>query len=83
MIGMGVFAWIVIGLIAGFLATRITSARGGLIRNIAIGLVGAFLGGFLAEKLGLQVAPDFWGHLITATAGAVILLIVWQAVRRA
>jgi uncharacterized membrane protein YeaQ/YmgE (transglycosylase-associated protein family) len=80
---MGVIAWIVIGLIAGFLATRITGARGGLLRNLAIGLVGAILGGFLATKLGLQVVPDFWGQLITATIGAVIFLFVWQAIRRA
>jgi uncharacterized membrane protein YeaQ/YmgE (transglycosylase-associated protein family) len=80
---MGVIAWIVIGLIAGFLATRITGARGGLLRNLAIGLVGAILGGFLATKLGLQVVPDFWGQLITATVGAVIFLFVWQAIRRA
>jgi uncharacterized membrane protein YeaQ/YmgE (transglycosylase-associated protein family) len=80
---MGVIAWIVIGLIAGFLATRITGARGGLLRNLAIGLVGAILGGFLATKLGLQVVPDFWGQLITATIGAVIFLLVWQAIRRA
>jgi uncharacterized membrane protein YeaQ/YmgE (transglycosylase-associated protein family) len=80
---MGIIAWIVIGLIAGFLATRITGARGGLFRNLAIGLVGAILGGFLAAKLGLQVVPDFWGQLITATVGAVIFLFVWQAIRRA
>ena len=80
---MGIIGWIVIGLIAGFLAARITGARGGLFRNLAIGLVGAILGGFLATKLGLQVVPDFWGQLITATIGAVIFLFVWQAIRRA
>lgn len=80
---MGIFAWIMIGLIAGFLATRITGARGGLLRNIAIGLIGALLGGFLASKLGLPVVPDFWGELITATIGAVVLLFVWRAIRQA
>ena len=80
---MGVIAWIFVGLIAGLLATRITGAQGGLFRNIAIGLVGAIFGGFLATKLGLQVVPDFWGQLITATVGAVIFLFIWQAIRRA
>ena len=80
---MGILAWILIGLIAGWLAARIVGARGGLLRNLAIGLVGAIVGGFLFGKIGVHVVPDFWGQLITATIGAVILLFVWQAVRRA
>jgi uncharacterized membrane protein YeaQ/YmgE (transglycosylase-associated protein family) len=80
---MGVLAWILIGLIAGWLASRIAGTRGGLLHNLAVGLVGAILGGLLARKLGLQVAPDFWGQLITATIGAVIFLFLWQAIRRA
>ena len=80
---MGILAWIIIGLIAGWLATRITGARGGLLRNLAFGLVGAILGGFLFNKLGLQVVPDFWGQLITATIGAIVFLFIWQAIRRA
>lgn len=79
---MGVLAWILIGLIAGWLAARITNSRGGLIRNLIVGLIGALLGGFLFDKLGLAVAPDFWGSLITATIGAVIFLGLWQAIRR-
>jgi uncharacterized membrane protein YeaQ/YmgE (transglycosylase-associated protein family) len=79
---MGVVSWIVIGLLAGWLAGRIADSPGGLLRTLAVGLVGAILGGFLARKLGLQVVPDFWGELITAIVGAVILLLVWQAIRR-
>ena len=71
---MGIFAWIVIGLIAGWLATQILGGRGGLLYNLAVGLVGAIVGGFLFEKLNLHVMPDFWGNLITATIGAVIFL---------
>jgi len=41
------------------------------------------LGGFLFTKLGLNVVPDFWGEFITATIGAIVLLFVLQAVRRA
>ena len=80
---MGVVAWIVVGLIAGWLATLIVGSRGGLIRNLAIGLVGAIVGGSLADWLGLQMMPGFWGSLITATAGAVVFLFIWQAIRRA
>ena len=63
---MGVIAWIIIGLLAGWLATQILGGRGGLLYNLAVGLVGAIVGGFLFEKLRLQVVPDFWGNLITA-----------------
>ena len=49
----------------------------------AVGLIGSLVGGFLARKLGIQVMPDFWGELITAIVGAVIFLLIWQAIRRA
>jgi uncharacterized membrane protein YeaQ/YmgE (transglycosylase-associated protein family) len=80
---MGVFVWIVIGLVAGWLAHVVLGGRGGIFGNIAVGLVGAIVGGFLFEKLNLQVMPDFWGNLITATIGAVIFLAVWRAIRNA
>jgi len=79
---MGVLSWIVIGLIAGWLAARITNAPHGLIRNLIVGLIGSLLGGLLASKLSIQVVPDFWGELITATVGAVVFLFIWQAIRR-
>lgn len=80
---MGVITWIVIGLVAGWLAAKITDSPRGLLRNLVVGLVGSLVGGFLARKLGIQVVPDFWGELITAIVGAVIFLLVWQAIRRA
>jgi uncharacterized membrane protein YeaQ/YmgE (transglycosylase-associated protein family) len=57
--------------------------RGGLMRHLAVGLVGAIVGGFLFEKLRLEVVPDFWGNLITATVGAVVFLLIWRAIRGA
>jgi uncharacterized membrane protein YeaQ/YmgE (transglycosylase-associated protein family) len=80
---MGVLAWILIGLIAGWLAAKITNAPRGLLRNLIVGLVGSLVGGFLFTKLGLHVVPDFWGELITATIGAVVFLAIWQAIRQA
>ena len=56
---MGVLAWILIGLIAGYLAAKITNAPRGIIRNLVVGLVGSLFGGFLFTKLGLHVVPDF------------------------
>jgi uncharacterized membrane protein YeaQ/YmgE (transglycosylase-associated protein family) len=80
---MSVIVWIVIGLLAGWLATKILGGRGGLLHNIAVGLIGAIVGGFLFQKVGLAVVPDFWGNLITATIGAVIFLFIWRAIRGA
>jgi uncharacterized membrane protein YeaQ/YmgE (transglycosylase-associated protein family) len=78
---MSVFYWIIIGLVAGWLATQILGGRGGLPYNLAVGLVGAIVGGFLFEKLNLVVMPDFWGNLITATIGAIVFLLIWRAIR--
>ncbi len=80
---MGVISWIVIGLLAGWLAARVTNSPHGLFRNLAVGLLGAVLGGFVFSKLGIQAMPDFWGQLITAIIGAVLLLFLWQAIRGA
>jgi uncharacterized membrane protein YeaQ/YmgE (transglycosylase-associated protein family) len=80
---MGVIVWIIIGLIAGWLAHVIMGGRGGIFGNIAVGLIGAIVGGFLFEKLNLHVMPDFWGNLITATIGAIIFLLIWRAIRSA
>ena len=80
---MGSIIWIVIGLVAGWLAHQILGGRGGFLGNLAVGLVGAIVGGFLFEKLNLHVMPDFWGNLITATIGAIVFLLIWRAIRRA
>ena len=78
---MSIFYWIIIGLVAGWLATQILGGRGGLLYNLEVGLVGAIVGGFLFEKLNLHVMPDFWGNLITATIGAIVFLLIWRAIR--
>jgi len=80
---MGIFAWIMIGLIAGWLAAKITESPHGLIRNLVVGLVGSLLGGIIFSRLGVHIVPDFWGQLITAIVGAILLLFLLQVVRRA
>jgi len=45
--------------------------------------VGVIVGSFLFEKLRLEVVPDFWGNLITATIGAIVFLLIWRAIRKA
>jgi uncharacterized membrane protein YeaQ/YmgE (transglycosylase-associated protein family) len=80
---MSVIIWIVIGLIAGWLATMLLGGRGSLLHNLAVGLVGAIVGGFIFSRLGVHVMPGFGGDLIVATIGAVIFLLIWRAIRRA
>ena len=80
---MGVIEWIVVGLIAGWLANQILSGRGGgLLYNLAVGLVGAIVGGLIFGSLQIA-AVGFVGDLISATVGAVVFLLIWRAIRRA
>ena len=79
---MGILAWIVVGLIAGWLAHVILGGRGGIFGNLAVGLVGAIVGGLIFGSL--QIAPvGFVGDLISATIGAVVFLLIWRAIRQA
>ena len=80
---MGVLAWIIVGLLAGWLAHAILGGRGGLFGNIAVGLIGAIVGGAILSRIGVMIQPDFLGNLISATIGAVIFLLIWRAIRRA
>jgi uncharacterized membrane protein YeaQ/YmgE (transglycosylase-associated protein family) len=76
-------AWyILIGLIAGFLAGQIMKGRGfGLLGNIIIGIVGALLGGLLFDAMGVGLGGTL-GAILTATVGAIILLLLRGSVRR-
>jgi uncharacterized membrane protein YeaQ/YmgE (transglycosylase-associated protein family) len=80
---MGALTWILIGLVAGWLAARITNTQQGMLRDLIVGLAGSIFGGLLFMKLDIHVLPDFWGQLITATIGAVVLLMIWHGFRRA
>jgi uncharacterized membrane protein YeaQ/YmgE (transglycosylase-associated protein family) len=81
---MSIILWIIIGLLAGWLANVILgSDRGGIFYKLAVGLVGAIIGGVIFENIGLAVRPTFVGELISATVGAVVFLLIWRAIRRA
>ncbi|MBZ5604687.1 MAG: GlsB/YeaQ/YmgE family stress response membrane protein [Acidobacteriia bacterium] len=82
---MSFLAWIVLGLIAGFLGSKIVNKRGeGLLLDIGLGIVGAIVGGWLAGFLGLGgvTGLNLYSVLI-ATCGAVVVLWLYHAVRRA
>ena len=69
-------AWIVIGLIAGWIAGHVTRGRGfGCIVDIILGLIGAVIGGWIFTKLGIA-AWGFWGSLASAVVGAVVLVAI-------
>ena len=69
-------AWIVIGLIAGWVAGHVTRGRGfGCIVDIILGLIGAVIGGWIFTKLGI-IAWGFWGSLASAVVGAVVLVAI-------
>jgi uncharacterized membrane protein YeaQ/YmgE (transglycosylase-associated protein family) len=79
--GVSIIGAIIIGLVAGWIAEHVTGRRGGLLGSLVVGLIGSFLGAFIAGLLGIHFA-GFWGSLIVATAGAIVLLLLWGAVRR-
>ncbi len=80
---MGILAWIVVGLIAGALGKLIMPGDdpGGIIVTIIIGIVGAFVGGFVMNLLGFGTVSGFNIYsILVATLGAVILLAIYRAV---
>lgn len=77
--------WIVLGGLAGWIASKImkTDQKQGLIANIVIGIVGAFIGGFVINALGGQAITGFnpWSFLV-ALIGAVILIWLLKLIRK-
>ncbi|MGB7337894.1 MAG: GlsB/YeaQ/YmgE family stress response membrane protein [Phototrophicaceae bacterium] len=85
---MGIFAWLIIGGIAGWLASMVmkTNSRQGTLIDIVVGIVGAFIGGFLLSALGLSSGDAITGFnlpsLATAFIGAVVLIGILKVVRK-
>lgn len=79
------FVWfILIGLAAGWLAGQLMSGGGfGVVGDIAVGVIGALLGGFLFRILGVSAGGGLLGSLIVATIGAIVLLIVLRLIKKA
>src|SRR6266700_5471887 len=75
--------WLIIGLVAGFLASRVMRGGGyGLVGDIVVGLIGAFIGGWLADFLGLGGSSSLIVTIVIAFIGACILLAILHAVSR-
>jgi uncharacterized membrane protein YeaQ/YmgE (transglycosylase-associated protein family) len=74
---------ILLGILAGFIASKLVSGSGqGLLMDLVIGIVGSVLGGWIFTLLGLA-AYGLIGQLIMAVIGAVVLLLIVRAIRKA
>jgi uncharacterized membrane protein YeaQ/YmgE (transglycosylase-associated protein family) len=79
---MSIIAWLVVGLIAGWIASLIVNRRGeGFIGDIILGAVGAFVGGFLFHLFGRTgVSGLNLYSILVAALGAIVVLLVWHAI---
>jgi uncharacterized membrane protein YeaQ/YmgE (transglycosylase-associated protein family) len=79
---MGYVAWIIVGLVAGFLGRRITGdEKSGCIYTIAVGVIGALIGGALMHAAGHKGINEFdLRSILVAALGSVLLLLVLQAI---
>ena len=78
--GVGFIGMLIIGIIAGYIAEKVTSSDHGLFTNLLVGIAGSFVGGNLAAVL--NVAFYGWvGNLIVASIGAILILWIWRAIR--
>jgi uncharacterized membrane protein YeaQ/YmgE (transglycosylase-associated protein family) len=81
---MSFIAWVILGLIAGFIASKIVNKRGeGVLLDIILGIVGAVVGGWFFGLVGMSGVSgvNIWS-LLVAIVGSVVVLLVYHAIRR-
>jgi uncharacterized membrane protein YeaQ/YmgE (transglycosylase-associated protein family) len=76
--GVGFLGMLIVGILAGWIAEKITASDHGLLTNLLVGIAGSFLGGSLASLMNLQF-EGWLGNLLVAAVGAVLVLWVWRA----
>jgi len=81
---MSLFIWIILGLISGFIASHLVNHRGeGMVLDILLGIVGAVIGGWVLHLFGYAGVDGLNLYsIVVATGGAVLLLIVYHAIRQ-
>jgi uncharacterized membrane protein YeaQ/YmgE (transglycosylase-associated protein family) len=79
---MGIISWIILGLIAGFIGSKIVDKQGqGFWLNIALGIVGALVGGFLFDLIGASPVTGLNIYsMVVAIVGSVVVLLIYNAV---
>jgi uncharacterized membrane protein YeaQ/YmgE (transglycosylase-associated protein family) len=81
---MSILAWIVLGLVAGFIGSKLVNKTGeGVFLDIVLGIVGAIVGGFLFNRFGASGVTGLNIYsLLVAVVGAVLLLVAYHSIRR-
>lgn len=78
-----VLIWLLIGAVAGWIASLLVrGGSSGLLTDIVLGIAGAFIGGWLLRELNIHIASGVLGVILSATIGAVVLLLLVHALRR-
>ncbi|MBV9245441.1 MAG: GlsB/YeaQ/YmgE family stress response membrane protein [Methylobacteriaceae bacterium] len=79
---MSVLGWLVLGLIAGFIASKIVNKRGeGILLDIVLGIIGAVVGGFLFSQFGAAGVTGFNLYsMLVAVVGAILVLLLYHAI---
>ncbi len=78
--GVGFIGMLIIGLVAGYIAEKVTASDHGLLTNLLVGIAGSFVGGNLANVLQIEYEGKL-GSLMVATIGAILLLWIWRSIR--
>jgi uncharacterized membrane protein YeaQ/YmgE (transglycosylase-associated protein family) len=80
---MGILTWIIVGLVAGVLASMVVGGGYGLLGDIIVGIVGAFLGGWIFAKMGWHTPfGGLVGTIFVAFIGSIVLLLILRLIRR-
>lgn len=83
--GVGWIGTLIIGALAGWIAEKVMKTDNGIIMNIIVGIIGSYIGAFLANALGIRIGELFsgWflGNLIVAAIGAIVLLFVLKVLK--
>lgn len=82
---MSILAWIILGIVAGFIASKVVNRQGeGLLLDLVLGIIGAVVGGWILSYFGQAGVSGLNIYsLVVAVFGAVIVLVVYHAIRRA
>jgi len=73
---MNIFTALIVGLVAGFLADKVSKRSFGLLGDMIIGVIGSFIGSWIFSTLGITVGSNLFGEIFVAFIGAVVLLAV-------
>ena len=82
---MGILAWLILGLLAGFIGSKIVNKSGeGIIMDILIGVVGAVVGGWVVSLFGIAGVTGLdIRSLLVAVIGSIVFLLIYRAIRKA